>query len=294
MTAHNVYLAHPIDQDPNPDIELGWRKDLALVKDFLMRREDVGWIFDPQDAFALGGGSRSAGLQAINHEALRQSNVVLGWLPKGVATIGTPIEIDRALQAGIPTRVATSAPSWALCYPAPYPLRTAGEMFLGLTQFLDWARKAREGVSEPLGRPEGTRMPYVVSEGSEGPRKGYDDDAGLDLVVSEDTVIESGEFVDIPCGVSVQLPDWAWGLITGRSSTLRKRGLLVSQGVIDAGYRGPLFAGVWNLTSADEFVRKGERIAQLIVHRRESVELVRVAELAPSLRGTSGFGSTGS
>lgn len=293
MTAHNVYLAHPIDQDDDPGAAGGWHKDLREVKAFLESREDVGWIFDPQDAFSLGSGSRSAGLQAINHEALRQSNVVLGWLPKGVATIGTPIEIDRALQAGIPTRVATSVSSWALCYPAPYPLRTAGEMLLGLAQFLDWARETRKGISEPLGANEGTRMPYVVSEGSEGPRKGYDDDAGLDLVVSENVTVGPGEFVDISCGVSVQLPDWAWGLITGRSSTLRKRGLLVSQGVIDAGYRGPLFAGVWNLTEQPVLVREGERIAQLIVHRREPVELVRVAELAPSLRGTKGFGSSG-
>ena len=93
-------------------------------------------------------------------------------------------------------------------------------------------------------------------------QRAYQADAGIDLYVQaseERAVVEGrgftgawvigpGEFVDLPLGVSVRLPEGHWGMLTGRSSTLRQRGLLVNQGIIDNGYTGPLFAGVWNLT----------------------------------------------
>lgn len=142
-----------------------------------------------------------------------------------------------------------------------------------------------------------TRNMYVVVHEGTGqmPTRGHDDDAGLDLYVSERTVVPSGAFRDISCGVNVELPAGTWGLLTGRSSTLRKRSLMVAQGVIDAGYRGPLFAGVWNLGREPQVVEAGDRIAQLIVidNVTERVNLHRVGELAPSARGENGFGSTG-
>ena len=143
-----------------------------------------------------------------------------------------------------------------------------------------------------------TLMPTQVSEGAEEPRRGYADDAGLDLIVSEARVVHPGEFVDIPCGVSVELPAWSFGMITGRSSTLRKRGLMVNQGIIDAGYRGPLFAGVWNLTDEPVKVDAGERVAQLIIlhngTRLVQVQQVEEIDRGPvDGRGVFGFGSTG-
>ena len=58
-------------------------------------------------------------------------------------------------------------------------------------------------------------------------------DAGLDLYcTTEAIVVPPGGFVDIPLGVSVEIPEGYWAMLTGRSSTLRKRGLLVNQGVI--------------------------------------------------------------
>jgi dUTP pyrophosphatase len=131
------------------------------------------------------------------------------------------------------------------------------------------------------------------------PKRTYEDDAGYDLIVSEDTLIPPGQFVDVPCGISVELPERTWAMITGRSSTLRKRRLLVSTGIIDTGYRGPLFAGVQNLDvnpEADsQLVEKGERLAQLILFSNTTMRypMMRVGQLGPSLRGTNGFGSTG-
>lgn len=119
-------------------------------------------------------------------------------------------------------------------------------------------------------------------------------DAGLDLYVSREVVIQPGEFVDVPCGLAAQLPPMSWGLLTGRSSTFRKHRLLVINGVIDEGYRGELFAGVVNLDHKPVVVQQGQRLAQLIV-------IPRMANFTPKLvesldegeRGVCGFGSSG-
>lgn len=127
------------------------------------------------------------------------------------------------------------------------------------------------------------------------PTRAYSDDAGLDLYVSEFSVIPPHGFVDIPSGIAVEIPTEYWGLLTGRSSTLRKRGLLVNQGVIDPGYRGELFAGVWNLTDFEVTIEQGERLAQLILmpNITPQFELEQVEKLDLHERGTSGFGSSG-
>jgi dUTP pyrophosphatase len=133
-------------------------------------------------------------------------------------------------------------------------------------------------------------------KGGRKPRRVHDGDAGFDLVCAESVTVEPGEFVDIDCDLRVELPRGTWGLLTGRSSTLRRRGLLVAQGVIDQGYRGPLFAGVWNLTGEPVEVSAGEHLAQLIPLPvlADSLVLMRVnGPLGESERGEQGFGSTG-
>ena len=138
-----------------------------------------------------------------------------------------------------------------------------------------------------------------VDAGGRMPAGGKPGDAGLDLFVSEPVVIEPGQFVDVPCSVAVGLPAGWWGLITGRSSTMRSRGLLVTQGVIDTGYRGLLFAGVYNLSDEPVAVAAGERLAQLILlpnvrsRRVGRLRLRRVWQLGETVRGVGGFGSTG-
>lgn len=119
-------------------------------------------------------------------------------------------------------------------------------------------------------------------------------DAGADLYVSEAVTIEPGEFVDVESGLRVQLPAGHWGRITGRSSTLRKRGLLVSEAVIDNGYIGSLYVGVFNLSPQPVYVAVGERLAQLILHpivhaRAEAADVL----FSVDGRGTAGFGSSG-
>lgn len=126
------------------------------------------------------------------------------------------------------------------------------------------------------------------------PKDQYTGDAGCDLYTSEETWIQPGTFVDVPCGIAVAFPEGIWGRITGRSSTIRKKGLLVIEGIIDNGYTGPIFAGVWNLTDRPVLVKVGERLAQLIPMRLVPVEFVEVDELPETERGSRGFGSSGS
>lgn len=126
------------------------------------------------------------------------------------------------------------------------------------------------------------------------PEKAHDTDAGWDLFVEEDTIIPTRKGVNVPSGLMIALPPTHWGRITGRSSTLHKRGLLVMEGVIDSGYRGPLFAHVTNLNSYPVTVRKGDRIAQLLVHESVTCEWVESKSLDESPRGGNGFGSSGS
>jgi dUTP pyrophosphatase len=131
-------------------------------------------------------------------------------------------------------------------------------------------------------------------EGS-APERGNNEDAGWDLVACEETVIEPGTWGNVPVGIAVELPYHTWGMITGRSSTLMKRKLLVSLSVIDSGFRGELFVFAWNLNDERAVVEKGARIGQLIVIRRSMTwdSWLEVESLSDSLRGTNGFGSTG-
>lgn len=135
----------------------------------------------------------------------------------------------------------------------------------------------------------------VKATGGQPPTRSHHNDAGLDLYVNEHTRIFPGQFADVRTGIQLEFPPGWWGRIVGRSSTLRKKQLLVSEGTIDEGYRGSIFAGVWNLGTFARWLEPGERVAQLILCRTppENLGIVMVDELSESARGESGFGSTG-
>lgn len=122
---------------------------------------------------------------------------------------------------------------------------------------------------------------------------GHEGDAGIDLPAAELTVIPGHGWVDVPVDVCVELPKGVWGMIVGRSSTFFRKHLLVNQAIIDNGYRGELFACVYNMQVGPYVVEPGERLAQLIPTLLVPVDLRRVDELGVSARGRAGFGSTG-
>jgi len=127
------------------------------------------------------------------------------------------------------------------------------------------------------------------------PTRAHDDDAGLDLYVVEDQIAWAESVTDIDLGCSVKAPEGTWLLLCGRSSTYKHRGLRVEQGIIDTGYTGPLYATVTNTSTNDIHLKKGERIAQLVVmpNLTARTEIYGVKELPSTTRGDQGFGSTG-
>lgn len=125
------------------------------------------------------------------------------------------------------------------------------------------------------------------------PSFAYPGDAGMDLVTVKTEELAPGEARDLSTGLHVELPIGFWARITGRSSTMRKRGLLVNEGIIDNGYRGELFVYVKNLTADPVVVEAGARLAQLILQPIIRPEILECEELAESVRGSAGFGSSG-
>ena len=125
------------------------------------------------------------------------------------------------------------------------------------------------------------------------PSFAYPGDAGMDLAVVEHVVLGPGEAADLATGLRIELPVGYWARITGRSSTLRRRGLLINEGIIDNGYRGDLYVYAKNLNGHDAIIMPGDRLAQLILHPLTTPEVITVDDLAPSHRGEAGFGSSG-
>lgn len=128
------------------------------------------------------------------------------------------------------------------------------------------------------------------------PSYAHPGDAGADLVTTVDVTIEPGERVVVPTGVALALPDGFVGLVHPRSGLAAKHGLSIvnAPGTVDAGYRGEIKVCLVNLDPREPVVlRRGDRIAQLVVQRFERAAFVEVEVLPESVRGAGGYGSTG-
>jgi len=118
-------------------------------------------------------------------------------------------------------------------------------------------------------------------------------DAGLDLSVSRYAMIDRDQVAHLSTNVAVALPPGYYGLVLPRSSTLWRKGLYVSPGVIDNGYRGEVMVVVRNESGKPVVIQVGERVAQLLVLPLPAVRVVGVDALDKGTRGNLGFGSTG-
>ena len=122
-------------------------------------------------------------------------------------------------------------------------------------------------------------------------------DAGADLVAREDATLGSGGGrALVPTGVAVAIPDGYAGFVQPRSGLALTHGVtcLNTPGLIDAGYRDEIRVLLVNTDPSTVYrVRRGDRIAQLVIQRVEAAGFRPVEELPQSHRGTGGFGHTG-
>lgn len=136
---------------------------------------------------------------------------------------------------------------------------------------------------------------YVGANGTM-PTRGTANAAGFDLYAAQDQVITGKCAVvnKIPLDIKIALPRGTYGRIAGRSGIAFMHGANVLAGVIDADYRGEVAV---LMTSVFDFaIKKGDRIAQLILEKYDDAPAVRVesvSDLGNTQRGESGFGSTG-
>jgi len=128
------------------------------------------------------------------------------------------------------------------------------------------------------------------------PRYMSPDAAGLDLLadVERDLALTPGERALVPTGIAIALPKGWEGQVRPRSGLAARSGVTVlnAPGTIDSDYRGEVQVLLVNLGGAPAHVRRGERIAQLVVGPVASVAWQEVAALPDSARGAGGFGST--
>jgi dUTP pyrophosphatase len=121
-------------------------------------------------------------------------------------------------------------------------------------------------------------------------------DAGLDLLAAADVTLAPGERAAIPTGIAIALPEGYAGFVHARSGRALNEGLGVANapGVVDSGYRGEIKVIAVNLDRVGEIhVKRGDKVAQLVIQKVERAEWEEAAELPGSDRADGGFGSTG-
>jgi dUTP pyrophosphatase len=123
---------------------------------------------------------------------------------------------------------------------------------------------------------------------------GPSEDAGMDLHAVEDAILEPGVPRLVPTGLTIEVPSGYEAQVRPRSGLALKHAITIpnAPGTIDPGYRGELRVILLNLGREAYTVHAGDRIAQVIVAKYEAVEWLE-EDLAESVRGKGGFGSSG-
>lgn len=151
-------------------------------------------------------------------------------------------------------------------------------------------------ISAEYGAPTLQIQLKMLDDGLEAPSYAHPGDAGADLRARTDVFLAPGERKLVPTGVSIALPNGFVALIHPRSGLATKHGLTVvnAPGTVDAGYRGEISVTLLNTDQNQAIeLKRGDRIAQMVIQRVEYAQFVAVEELSDTARGTGGFGSTG-
>ena len=133
-----------------------------------------------------------------------------------------------------------------------------------------------------------------VENGVKVPEYAHLTDAGADIFSCDDYVIASNETKMIKTGIRIEIPKGYVGLLFSRSG-LSTKGLALANGVgvIDSDYRGEVGCPLYNRTNDDFVIKKGERVAQLVIMPYCTAKFISVDSLTKTERGVGGFGSTG-
>lgn len=128
------------------------------------------------------------------------------------------------------------------------------------------------------------------------PAYAHPGDAGLDLLSRDEVDIAAGERAMVRTGIAIALPAGYGAFVHPRSGLAAKAGITVlnAPGTIDAGYRGEISVVLLNTDKQrTHTIRRGDRIAQLVIQQIATADLIEVQTLPGSARGEGGFGSTG-
>ena len=127
------------------------------------------------------------------------------------------------------------------------------------------------------------------------PTKAHSDDAAFDLQSRSNMTVPVGKSTLVPTGVFIELPVNYEAQIRPRSGLALKKNITLtnSPGTIDAGYRGEIGVIMFNHGPEEFVIKRGDRIAQMVITQLPEVELTVCESLSETNRGSGGFGSTG-
>lgn len=136
------------------------------------------------------------------------------------------------------------------------------------------------------------KLRIVLDEGAKMPLRAHPFDAGMDLFTREELCVPARGGAVADTGVHVEIPEGYVGFIKSKSGLNVKKNLL-AEGVIDAGYTGPIIVKIYNHGDEDVLISAGEKLTQLVILPVALPELELVDALDETERGAGGFGSTG-
>ncbi len=129
------------------------------------------------------------------------------------------------------------------------------------------------------------------------PRCMTSNSAGMDIcaAIEQNIILKKGEIQLIPTGFAMAIPKGYEIQIRPRSGLAVKHGITVinSPGTIDSDYRGEVMIGIINLGKKDYMIRRGDRIAQIVIKKVSAVNIITVTQLDETERNSGGFGHTG-
>ena len=133
----------------------------------------------------------------------------------------------------------------------------------------------------------------MLDDGAKMPTRAHASDAGLDLYCVQGTIVEPYSSATIDTGVHVALEEGTFGQLVSKSGLNIKHGVVCCGGTIDAGYTGSIVVKVYNFSDDWYTFEPGDKVAQMIIMKHETPDMVQVNSLDETERGDNGFGSSG-